>query len=452
MSEQPPSAAEGSGQPDVIDRMPDDPDGLRSWIADHLAVAGSDPVGAYAIWVPPPLDHASAAVAAAGYAAVARPFDPVMRVVVVGRAASATVAPLTLLAADALVSPLGPVPADGEAAAWLDGLPGLGGPMDGVAADPDLAAQLAFVRHCFPDAVVAAVAVGDQAEAAQVAGLLERVAGTPGALAVVNGDACSHAGEGGARLQAELFADWMESGGHAGARPEDAGPLRAGFFAAAKPWRVTRASIGAGPAATGARGLAALVAEPVAYAELAPGLRARLHRIARASVENAARYQPPQMIDRVLGFEAWSLQAIRPVFVMAPGHGHQRRESGTWQPTRPLAVEVAHHANRVVIADPIVPRPSQEDARTLALRIAVLSVPERLTAASETEVAQQLNPEVDGLVLRRGNRQAVLMPDVWADQRYTPSKAVSVTKQRIGLRSEAWADDIEAYRFVAEFF
>ena len=113
---------------------------------------------------------------------------------------------------------------------------------------------------------------------------------------------------------------------------------------------------------------------------------------------------------------------------------------------------MAHHANRVVIADPIVPRPSQEDARTLALRIAVLSVPERLTAASETEVAQQLNPEVDGLVLRRGNRQAVLMPDVWADQRYTPSKAVSVTKQRIGLRSEAWADDIEAYRFVAEFF
>lgn len=452
MTELPPPAAGGPARPQDAEAMPEHPDGLRAWIADHLAVAGSDPVAAYAMWAPPPVDRASAAVAAGAYAAVVRPFDPVVRVVVVGRAAPGVAAPLSLLAPAALTSLLGSLPADGEAAAWLDGLTGRNGPGEAEAAMPGLAAQLAFVRQRFPDAAVAAVAVGAEAEAGQVAGLLQRVAGTPGALAIVSGDAGSQNGEDAARRHADAFAGWMESGGQAGTWPDGSDPLYGGFFQAAKAWRVTRASIGTAAAGAGTRGLAALVAEPLAYAQLAPGLRARLHRIARTAVENAARYQPPQMVDRVLAFEAWSLQAIRAVCVMVPGHGHLRRESGAWQPLQPLAVAVANHANRVVIADPIVPRPSLEEAKTLALRIAVLSVPDRLTAASEAEVASQLRPDADGLLLRRGKRQAVLMPDVWVDQRYTPSKAVSVTKQRIGLRSEAWADDIEAYRFVAEIF
>ncbi|MCB9958128.1 MAG: AMMECR1 domain-containing protein [Rhodospirillaceae bacterium] len=452
MSELPPSAAGGPARPQDAEAMPDHPDGLRAWIAGHLAVAGSDPVAAYALWVPPPVDRASATVAAAAYAAVVRVFDPVVRVVVVGRAAPGAAAPLSLLDPAAVASPVGPPPADGEAAAWLDGLAGGNVPGEAEAVVPGLAAQLAFVRQRFPEAAVAAVAVGPGADADQVARLLQRVAGTPGALAIVSGGAGSQDGEDAARRQSEAFAGWLESGGQANAWPDDGDPLCGGFFLAARSWRVTRASIGVAVADAGARGLAALVAEPLAYAQLAPGLRARLHRIARTAVENAARYQPPQMVDRVLAFESWSLQAVRAVCVMAPGHGHLRRESGAWQPARPLAVEVAHQANRVVISDPIVPRPSLDEAKTLALRIAVLSVPERLTAATEADVALQLRPDADGLLLRRGKRQAVLMPDVWAEQRYTPSKAVSVTKQRIGLRSEAWADDIEAYRFVAEIF
>ena len=187
--------------------------------------------------------------------------------------------------------------------------------------------------------------------------------------------------------------------------------------------------------------------EPAALPRAA---RLRLHAIARQAVEKAAMYQPAPWLR--LEREPASLQAVRACFVTLYDGHRAHGFVGDWQPREALAAAVARHANRAATVDPRFRRPTREQAKALLVDIAVLQTVEPLVVADEADLCRQLQPEHDGLVLRHGDRQAVFLPAVWTSHNYTPTKFVTVLKQRIGLRSEAWADTVQAIRFTAEVF
>ena len=186
--------------------------------------------------------------------------------------------------------------------------------------------------------------------------------------------------------------------------------------------------------------------EPV----LPDAARLRLHKIARQAIDKAVAYQPAPLLR--LDREPAPLQAARACFVTVYQDRRVRGFVGDWQPHGALATAVARHANRAVTVDPRFLRPTREQAKGLAVDIAVLHTVETLVVADEVDLCGQLQPDRDGLVLRNGGRQAVFLPLMWASHNYTPAKFVAVLKQRIGLRSDAWADTVQAIRFTAEVF
>ena len=416
--------------------LPETADGLAALAADGLAKAARDPYAGVMIWVTPPVDPGALAVAAQGYAAVAHRANPVTRIAVVlhTRAAGGQLAVI-----------------DGHSAGWTAGFPGLT-QTDDVADDMGLHAHKALASRCFPDAAIDMIAVGKGANAHALAGLIRHVVDTPGGLAVVSapvGDGGEVEGIG----VAARFAAWAESHGRCGAGPAVAAPLGEAVLSLAPDWRFTRLAT----QATAGRALCAIVAEVEQTAVTPPGPRARLLRLARMSLENAANYQPAVMIEAGMSLEAPALHALRACHVMIPGTGHVRRLTSVWAPARAVAVEVAHLANRVATIDPITPRPSREEAKSLAQRIIIASPPQPLAAGNEADVTAGLRPNFDGLVLARRRRSAVLLPDAWdvaamQPERMGAGKLVAVAKQRIGLRSGDWADDVQAYRFTAEMF
>ncbi len=87
----------------------------------------------------------------------------------------------------------------------------------------------------------------------------------------------------------------------------------------------------------------------------------------------------------------------------------------------------------------------------IKLSISILSEPSPLLVASEQDLKQQLNANVDGLILREGARSATFLPSVWED---LPDKEqfLSHLKQKAGLTADYWSDTLRFSRYQSYSF
>jgi AMMECR1 domain-containing protein len=74
-----------------------------------------------------------------------------------------------------------------------------------------------------------------------------------------------------------------------------------------------------------------------------------------------------------------------------------------------------------------------------------------MLATSESELAQALEPDRDGLILSAGKRRALFLPSVW---RHLPDARVFVRHlmTKAGFESNRWPAGLEARRFRVESF
>jgi len=148
-----------------------------------------------------------------------------------------------------------------------------------------------------------------------------------------------------------------------------------------------------------------------------------------------------------------ALRKMRGCFVTLTKNGRLRGCIGYLQPRKPLCDCVIENTINAAVHDTRFPVPvSLEELDSITIEISVLTVPKKLELKNRAELPDHLAAGRDGLILRRGWRQATYLPQVWE---YFPTKKDFLNSlcQKGGMSAGCWRNqDTEIFTYQAVFF
>ena len=120
---------------------------------------------------------------------------------------------------------------------------------------------------------------------------------------------------------------------------------------------------------------------------------------------------------------------------------------GSIEPVAPLARAVASSAVNAAFRDPRFPPVRKEELPDLHIEISVMSPIVPVADVNDIEVGR------DGLIIRRGNRAGLLLPQVATEYGWDRETFLNQTCVKAGLPSDAWrSPDCRIEKFSAEVF
>ncbi|MGI6327479.1 MAG: AmmeMemoRadiSam system protein A [Dethiobacteria bacterium] len=156
--------------------------------------------------------------------------------------------------------------------------------------------------------------------------------------------------------------------------------------------------------------------------------------IARAALESRVRGKRLSSVPPGLSPD---LQKPGAAFVSIKKRGELRGCIGTISPTKEtLAGEIAANAVSAGLRDPRFPPVSEDELPELTYSVDVLSEPEKVADINE------LDPKRFGVIVRRGGRTGLLLPDL--EGVATVEEQLSIAKQKAGIFPD---EPVEIYRF-----
>jgi len=114
-------------------------------------------------------------------------------------------------------------------------------------------------------------------------------------------------------------------------------------------------------------------------------------------------------------------------------------------PIKPLAEAVQEAAISAALQDPRFPPVRDEELSSIEIEISVLTIP-------KTIEPRQVEVGVHGLIVSRGNRSGLLLPQVAMEYRWDAKTFISQTCVKAGLPEDAWKDKANLYAFEAQVF
>lgn len=118
-------------------------------------------------------------------------------------------------------------------------------------------------------------------------------------------------------------------------------------------------------------------------------------------------------------------------------------------PDRPLAEVVARMALSAALEDPRFPPVGPEELALVRIEISVLSEPEPMPDPSPSRI----RAGQDGVLVRRGWRQGLLLPQVATEQGWGAEDLLAGACRKAGLDASAWREPgTEVYVFQVEAF
>ena len=437
---------------------PGNPEACRSIVSRCLADAPPLSLGPGKAIVAPHAGYIySGPIAGTAFAPLAARRAEILRVVIIGPAHRVLFRGLATTSADAWATPLGSVAVDWASMGDLLSLPCMRVADEFFAGEHSLEVHVPFLQQVLDRFTILPILVGD-ASHDDVAQALRVVWGGPETLISVSSDLSHFLDYAAARRLDALTAERIEC-----LRGEEIGPENACGHAAlggalqrarALDLRVTALDLRNSGDTQGDRGrvvgYGAFAMEHAGAARLAEDQRYRLLAAARAALESGVRNRKPSDIGLATG-DPRPLGAMRASFVTLRIGGRLRGCMGTVTACRPLLVDVAANAYRAGFEDPRFSALSAEELGKVTIDVAVLSTPRPIEFSGEADLARQLQPDVDGVILRKGDSQGVLLPGVW-DHITRPGEFVKHLKHKAGLRSDRWPDAASALRFSVERF
>jgi len=138
----------------------------------------------------------------------------------------------------------------------------------------------------------------------------------------------------------------------------------------------------------------------------------------------------------------------RGVFVTLRKAGELRGCIGYIEPVAPLAEAVRRMAVESATGDPRFPPVTADELASLSLEISVLTVPRRVGGAEEIVMKR------DGVIVKRGGRQGVFLPQVADETGWSREEFLSaLCAHKAGLPADAWRDpSTHLLTFQAEVF
>jgi hypothetical protein len=177
--------------------------------------------------------------------------------------------------------------------------------------------------------------------------------------------------------------------------------------------------------------------------------RALLLKVARDSIERGLGATEPVPVPS--GEWPDALYEWRATFTTLKIDGVLRGCRGAIEASRPLIEDVWQNAWASAYDDPRFPPVTADELRRLDTSISVLSPLEPIEAHGEADLLAQLEPGVDGLVLKCGDRRVTFLPSVW---QMLPDPRTFLTQLKVkgGWSAGYWSSDFAAYRYRAETF
>jgi AmmeMemoRadiSam system protein A len=126
------------------------------------------------------------------------------------------------------------------------------------------------------------------------------------------------------------------------------------------------------------------------------------------------------------------------VFVSLKKHGQLRGCIGTFMPVEEnVALEVVNNAISAATRDPRFAPVAPGELDEITYSVDLLSMPEKVADAA------QLDPKNYGVIVVKGGRKGLLLPDLEGVN--TVNEQLSITKMKAGIDSQD--DDVEIFRF-----
>lgn len=171
--------------------------------------------------------------------------------------------------------------------------------------------------------------------------------------------------------------------------------------------------------------------------------------LAAASIESGLEHNKPLQIDPA-DCPDWLAEKCA-TFVTLKSAGMLRGCIGTLHAHTSLCEDVTGNAWAAASRDPRFRPVTATELSGLAVEISILGIPEKITFDSEHDLASQLRPGIDGLILTDRAATGTFLPAVW-ESCPEPGSFLQHLKLKAGLEADYWSDTIEASRYTTESF
>ena len=432
-------------------------DACANMVDSFLAAARRVPVAPKAVIAPHAGFAYSGPIQASAYAPLAARRGEIARVVILAPAHRVGFSGLALSPAEGWETPLGVLPVDW---AWLGRilhLPHVAVDATPFAREHALEVQLPFVQRALGEVAICPVLVGGAAPDL-VAAALRALWGGPETAIVISSDLSHYHDDATARAKDGSAADAIEtlrsealSGDLACGHRAIAGLLRE---AQTRDLRATALDLRNSGATSGQPdrvvGYGAFAFEQASNARLDDASRQTLRDAARRGIALRLRNNAVPHVDLDRS-KTPLLAARRASFVTLEIDGRLRGCIGSLRPHLPLATDVVVNACKAATADPRFPPMTEADLARVALHVSILSHARPIACANEAELLRALHPDVDGLIIRDGQRQSLFLPSVWSSLP-DPRNFLRQLKQKAGMAADHWSPQFRAWRFATEAF
>lgn len=175
----------------------------------------------------------------------------------------------------------------------------------------------------------------------------------------------------------------------------------------------------------------ALRADPPIAVDLPVEARDRLLALARAALAAVTGAGSTTRLDGVLAAAA-DLDRPAAVFVTLTEEGDLRGCIGTVRPDRPLSEAVLSAATSAAGRDPRFPAVRAAELDRIEIEISILGTPVPL------EDMAAFRPGVDGVIVEREGRLAILLPEVATTLGWGTVEMLNAVCVKAGLQRDAW--------------
>jgi hypothetical protein len=107
---------------------------------------------------------------------------------------------------------------------------------------------------------------------------------------------------------------------------------------------------------------------------------------------------------------------------------------------------VSANAIAAAFRDPRFPPLAVHEFLSISVEVSLLSPPQPFAVADEADLARQLCPGIDGIVVQYEHRRATFLPQVW-ETLPEPREFVAALKKKAGLREDFWAVGVNVARY-----
>ncbi len=114
-------------------------------------------------------------------------------------------------------------------------------------------------------------------------------------------------------------------------------------------------------------------------------------------------------------------------------------------------MDIAENSWAAAFSDPRFPPVNKGELERIEIHLSILSKPELIRFSSEENLISQLRPGIDGLILEEGLHRGTFLPSVW-ESLNEPALFLAHLKQKAGLPTGYWSDNLKVLRYTTESF